>query len=169
MSRTQIAIGLWAAAAAVLIAAAFWAVGLGLPEGWGADRLRLSAGCAAAVASTLIFALLRVSLRRFFHAADAPGAGLSAPSDGIRVPLAILQNTLEQVVLASIAYLAFAASAPAHLLPLLPLFAGLFLLGRLAFWIGYRHGATGRTFGYVLTFFPTLLLYLMLAGFLLGL
>jgi hypothetical protein len=41
--------------------------------------------------------------------------------------------------------------------------AALFSLGRLAFWIGYRHGAPWRAFGFAVTFYPTVVGYAILA------
>jgi uncharacterized membrane protein YecN with MAPEG domain len=38
---------------------------------------------------------------------------------------------------------------------LVPLLGGLFCGGRVLFWIGYRHGAVGRAFGFALTFYPS--------------
>jgi uncharacterized membrane protein YecN with MAPEG domain len=35
--------------------------------------------------------------------------------------------------------------------------AGLFAVGRLLFWIGYRYGAKWRAFGFALTFYPSVL------------
>ena len=132
-------------------------------EFWLTDRLRLGAGCAALIALPLLFAIWRVALFRFVSDADRPGAGLApAPGAALRVHQAVLQNTLEQTLLAAIAYLAFAATARVGLLPLLPLFAGLFLLGRVAFALGYRFGAPGRAFGFGLTIAPTVTLYVLM-------
>jgi len=164
MTDRQVVMLYGAPVIALTLGAVFLAPIIGMPEGWGADRLRLGAGCAAAIAAWLIFALLYVSTHRLFTPADAPGPALSDPTPPLRLKLAFLQNTLEQTVLAAIAYLAFAASAPAEQLPLLPLDAALFWIGRLTFLIGHRTGMRGRAFGYALTFLPTFALYLMLAA-----
>jgi hypothetical protein len=168
MNRDQTLILLWGAPVLALILGAIWAVDAELyvlPAGWGANRLRLGAGCAAAIGFWLIVAVLRVSLHRFFSDADRPGMGLTdAPGPALKIKLANLQNTLEQVVLAALAHLAYAASAPADRLAILPLFVALFSLGRVAFMLGYRFGAPGRAFGFGLSFGPTLALYAMLAS-----
>jgi hypothetical protein len=164
MSDRQ-AVLLWGLPVVILtVGAAYLAPYIGLPEAWAADRVRYGAACAAAIAVWLVFALLQVSLHRLFTPADAPGPALSEATPALRLKLAFLQNTLEQVVLAAIAYLAFATSAPAEALPLLVLNVGLFWLGRTAFQFGHGKGMRGRAFGYALTFLPTLLLYLNLAA-----
>ena len=37
----------------------------------------------------------------------------------------------------------------------LPGLVGLFCVGRASFWLGYRHGAAARAFGFALTFYPS--------------
>ncbi|MEJ0060877.1 MAG: MAPEG family protein [Terricaulis sp.] len=168
MKREQLLILAWGAPALALILGAFWAVDASLyvlPKDWQDDRLRLGATCAAALGFWLIVAVLRVSLHRFFSDVDRPGAGLTeAPSPALRIKRANLQNTLEQVVLAALAHIAYAATAPQPALAILPLFVALFSLGRIAFMAGYRFGAAGRAFGFGLSFGPTLALYFLLAA-----
>jgi hypothetical protein len=142
-------IGVYAAALSISVDAA-----------WQSDRFALGAVCAGAAALALLPCVLRVALFRFFSDADRPGEGL-APTPGrrLRVLRAITQNTLEQTVLAALGYFAFTAAAPADALMLAPASVALFLLGRLAFAIGYAHGASGRAFGFVITMLPTAMLY----------
>lgn len=167
--KDRMAVMLWGVPALTLtLGAVALAPTLALPADWSAERLRLGAFCAAAIAAWLVFALLTVSVHRLTHAADAPGPALSEATPALRLKLAFLQNTLEQVVLAAIAYLAFAATARSDQLALLPISAALFWLGRLCFLVGHRYGMKGRAFGYALTFLPTLTLYLMMAARLLG-
>ena len=70
---------------------------------------------------------------------------------------AVLQNTLEQVVLAVVVHLALASLLRGREMVLIPLLVALFCSGRLAFWIGYRRGAGSRALGFGLTFYPTAL------------
>ncbi|MES1199577.1 MAG: MAPEG family protein [Pseudomonadota bacterium] len=154
---------------ALTLAAIYVAPTLALPDGWGADRVRLGAVCAAAIGAWLLFAVLQVSTHRLFSAGDAPGPALSEPTPALRPKLAFLQNTLEQAVLAAIAYLAFAVTARDIQLALLPLDVGLFWLGRACFLFGHAKGMRGRAFGFALTFAPTLALYVILAAKLLAL
>lgn len=71
---------------------------------------------------------------------------------------ALLQNTLEQVLLAVLAHGAFAVLAPAEWLGLIPTFTVLFVVGRVLFAAGYAGGAGGRALGFALTFLPTMAL-----------
>jgi hypothetical protein len=68
-------------------------------------------------------------------------------------------NTVEQVVLAAIAWAALAVTLPHDRLVAIPSMAFLFAFGRVAFWIGYRLHPLGRAFGMTLTALPTLAAY----------
>jgi uncharacterized membrane protein YecN with MAPEG domain len=74
----------------------------------------------------------------------------------------MLQNTLEQSCLAFPIYIAAPIVAPAALLPLVPAAATMFFVGRLLFFAGYANGAPSRAYGFALTFYPTVLLLLLL-------
>lgn len=86
---------------------------------------------------------------------DIDGAGLTLESQAIRIPRAILANTLEQATLAIPVYTGLALLLPARMLALPLLLPGAFALGRIAFAVGYRHGAPARSFGMALTMYPT--------------
>ncbi len=99
---------------------------------------------------------------RFYSPDDIDGAGLTAGTIKIRIYRATLQNTLEQTVLAVLTYLIWTISMPQQWQGLIIVSAIFFLLGRLFFWRGYESGAAGRAFGFGLTFYPTVLMLLML-------
>ena len=90
--------------------------------------------------------------------------------DGIRLPLShsleinlrYNQNTLEQTVLAAIAWINLSLMLPQERLVLIPAAAFLFGFGRAAFWIGYLIYPTARAFGMVLTVVPTIAGYIWL-------
>lgn len=107
----------------------------------------------------LVAAVGSVANGRFLSPADSPGAGHAAPSDRLAPRLAILQNTLEQSVLALGAHLGLAVVLRGEELQLIPLLVVLFAVGRTAFWLGYRYGAPGRAFGFATTFYPTVAAY----------
>jgi predicted secreted protein len=168
MSRAQIGIFLTGAPAFALVLAVISAVGAGrlrLPQDWNADAPHLAAGACVAIAFTLLWAVLDVSLGRFFSPHDIDGAGLTEASASIKLKRAILQNTLEQVVLAGIAYFGLVLSAPPALAALPPFLAALFILGRVLFRFGYRFGAPGRAPGFALCFAPTIIAYGMILSF----
>jgi uncharacterized membrane protein YecN with MAPEG domain len=80
---------------------------------------------------------------------------------------ALLQNTLEQTAIAIPVYLCWGVVASHAMLAMVAAAGILFLAGRLLFFIGYSGGAASRAFGFALTFYPTLVLLIGCAWFLL--
>ncbi len=124
-----------------------------------ADRLAFALTCDVFVFLWLLAGVVRVARMRFFSPQDMEGAGLTVESAPIKAERAVLQNTLEQVVLAIGAHLALATLLPAEDLGLIPTLVAVFAVGRLAFWLGYGHGASQRAFGFGTTFYPTVFAY----------
>ena len=124
-----------------------------------AERLGFTLRADLLVLVWLVLAVGNVARGRFFSAADIQGGGFAAPGPRIAIDAAILQNTLEQAVLAVGAHLALAAGTVPGDMTLIPALVALFCLGRLCFWLGYRHGAGGRAFGFATTFYPTVFAY----------
>ncbi|MEJ2436309.1 MAG: hypothetical protein P8Y53_25375, partial [Pseudolabrys sp.] len=128
----------------------------------GADDVRLWAPVASALAGlSLIYCIATIARKRFFHTEVIEGAAYDGPGSDVAVDKAVLQNTLEQTVLAAVAYNGLAAAAPWLAPVLLPALVGLFLLGRVLFIGGYRKGAGGRALGFGLTFYPTVATYVI--------
>jgi len=127
------------------------------------ERLGFAVTADVFVLLWLLITVGNVANGRFFSPADSPGAGFAPPSPLLAPRVAILQNTLEQCVLASGAHLALAVVLRADELRLIPLLVVLFGIGRAAFWFGYRHGAPGRAFGFATTFYPTVAAYALAA------
>jgi hypothetical protein len=118
---------------------------------------------ADAVAMLWLLAMVaNIARKRFFSPADIDGAGFAPASERIRNDLAVLQNTLEQALLASVLYPALASLPLQRDVMIIPQLVLLFSLGRLAFWIGYRFGAGYRALGFALTFYPTVYGYALL-------
>ena len=115
----------------------------------------------------LMVSVARLANHRFSTAEDIDGAGLTVGTQRVQILRAILQNTLEQTVLALGAYLIAAVVLPHGWLRLLPAAATLFALGRLSFTLGYGRGAAGRGLGFGLTAYPTFALLITLAVILL--
>jgi len=111
----------------------------------------------------LMVSIARVANHRFITAEDIDGAGLTVGSQRVQILRAILQNTLEQTVLALGAYAIAAIVLPHGWLRILPAAALLFALGRLLFTLGYERGAEGRGLGFGLTAYPTFALLITLA------
>lgn len=107
----------------------------------------------------LLASIGNLARHRFFTPADIDGSGLTAGTDAAHVKQAILQNTLEQTVLALAVHLVAAVLLPAGWLAVIPAAAVLFAIGRALFWRGYAGGAPARAAGFALTFYPTALLF----------
>ena len=131
--------------------------GLGMrPAGDAASRGLVFALAALAPLASLVAAVGWLANHRFLSEQDIDAAAGGAPSRAARIAQAVIQNTLEQAVLALGAYALLAMLLPAGALFLPWAMAGAFVIGRLAFALGYSFGAAGRAFGFALTFYPTI-------------
>lgn len=130
-------------------------------------RLSFLAAWDLLVVVWLLAAIGNLARHRFFTPADIDGGGLTAGTDTARINQSILQNTLEQVVLAVVIHAAAVVLLPIAWTPAIPVAAVLFAVGRLLFWRGYRGGAPARAAGFALTFYPTVLLFLIVVSSLL--
>ena len=95
---------------------------------------------------------------------DAIDGTRTPASHAFEINLRYNQNTLEQAVLAAIAWMNLGVALPQERLVLIPAMATLFGIGRAAFWIGYLINPMGRAFGMVLTVLPTIAAYLWLVA-----
>lgn len=102
-----------------------------------------------------MISIMRVANYRFSSPEDIDGSGLTVGTSRVLVLRAILQNTLEQAVLAIVAYAIWAAIMPLKWLRAIPIAALLFVAGRILFARGYERGAPGRAMGFGLTAYPT--------------
>jgi hypothetical protein len=126
------------------------------------DRLSLWFALAAAAALWLLVAIGRLAGHRFFSPADIDGGGLGEGTARAKLLQSLIQNTLEQLVLALPAWGAWLWLAPPAAGGRVLLCAAAFALGRLLFYAGYARGAPFRALGFTLTFYPTVGLYLLL-------
>jgi uncharacterized membrane protein YecN with MAPEG domain len=125
-------------------------------------RVTLWAAASALPACCVFFAIARLARHRFFTPEDIASSGLNTGTPKARSLQAQLQNTLEQAVLAVIAYGAWLALMPPRWGVLVAAFALCFAIGRLCFFAGYERGAPARAFGFALTFYPGALMMLAL-------
>lgn len=116
---------------------------------------------AASVVFWIFVGVARLAKQRFFNPDDIDAAAAATGTPQARILQAILQNTLEQAVLAVIVYGAWLFWAPAAWRMSAVLAAILFLAGRLLFTLGYSRGAQARAMGFALTFYPSVLLLFM--------
>lgn len=119
-----------------------------------ADRLQAMLRIDVVVVPWLAAAIANVARLRFFSAQDIGGGSAGHDTARVRQGAAILQNTLEQLVLAITVQLVVTAVF-GRSVAIVAGMAGLFATGRLLFWIGYRRGARGRALGFALTFYPS--------------
>lgn len=128
-----------------------------LPADEPGARLVFAFGWLLAPGIALAVGVIAAGRRGFY--ADAVD-GTRTPADhGLEINLRYNQNTLEQTVLAAIAWTSLALVLPLHWLAAIPAMALLFLVGRTTFWIGYRIWPPLRAFGMVVTALPTFAAY----------
>lgn len=120
------------------------------------DRVQFAIRTDAFVIVWLAAAIANVARLRFFSVHDIAGSGEEGGSAKVRMAGAILQNTFEQAGLAVFTHLVVVASFSRSTF-LITALVGLFAVGRILFWMGYRHGAKARAFGFALTFYPSVL------------
>ena len=157
---------------AAAIAAAIVSVGIGIgldPFGFSsqlslAERASIAIQASSLLAICLAVAIGRPAKHRFFTPEDIDGSGLRPGSDRAILLQSLLQNTLEQSVLALLVYLAWAAAMPASWLSVVPLAAISFAAGRIMFFAGYGSGAPSRALGFTMTFYPSVAMLLCIVG-----
>jgi uncharacterized membrane protein YecN with MAPEG domain len=134
-----------------------YSVDLALPQ-----RLAVAANASLIPGASLVFCVARLAKHRFFTPDDIDGSALSHGSQRAALLQALLQNTLEQAVVAMCVYFVWATLAPSAWLSTVLLSAAAFGLGRVLFFIGYAGGAPHRALGFALTFYPSVLMGLVL-------
>lgn len=128
-----------------------------------ADRLQTALRADLFVVAWLAAAIANVARLRFFSERDIAGSSAENASPEVRRARAILQNSFEQVCLAILAHVILAASLE-NSQTMIEAMVILFSIGRLLFWMGYKHGAKARAFGFALSFYPTMMALLSAAA-----
>ena len=156
-------------ALAVLVLAVLWQMRpetfpLPIPaEDDPAARLAFAARWLLIPGFALLAGIGMVANRRFF-VPDAIDGTRTPESRSLEINLRYNQNTLEQTVLAAIAWAGLALQLPHDNLALIPVLAIVFGIGRAAFWIGYLVSPGARALGFALTFYPTVAALIWLAA-----
>ena len=135
-----------------------WSPAALVPSGDVSKQLAFALKWDLLLALALMLSIGMLARHRFFTPEDIDGSGLSTGADQAIVYQSILQNTLEQVVLAVLTHLIWAATMPLSWQAAIPCAVALFLTGRILFAHGYTSGAPARALGFALTFYPTVLL-----------
>ncbi len=165
MIRKQLAVALGAGAAVVLLLftwSRLSALPLPVPDGDdSAARLAFVAHWMLLPGLALLFGIGLVANQRFF-VADAIDGG---PSQNrlIQVALRYNTNTVEQTVLAAIAWFGLSLTLSHDMLKLIPAMAISFLAGRILFFAGYMIAPVGRALGLGLSAYPTFVALFWLA------
>jgi uncharacterized membrane protein YecN with MAPEG domain len=105
----------------------------------------------------LLVGIVAAARRGFYK--DAIDGTRTPASPALEINLRYNQNTVEQVLLAAIAWAGLALKLPRDMLFVIPVMAVVFFVGRIAFFIGYLIDPIARAYGMVLTVFPTLVAY----------
>jgi len=136
---------------------------LPLPAGDGAAaRLAFAAQWLLLPGLSLFVGIALIANRRYF-VADAIDGSPQTEDRLIQVTLRYNRNTLEQSVLAAIAWTGLALVLPYPQLMLIPAMAISFAIGRILFWAGYVIAPAARAFGFGLTAYPTFVALIWLA------
>ena len=119
-----------------------------------ADRLALAWRWLLIPGLCLLAGIGAVANQRFLSSDAIDGGGAKGP--GFQdITLRYNTNTLEQTVLAAIAWTGLSLSLAPQNLSLIPTLAVLFGIGRAAFWGGYLFAPWARAFGLGLTAYPS--------------
>ena len=102
---------------------------------------------------TLLIGVVGASRRGFYS--DAIEGTRTPVSPSLEINLRYNQNTVEQVLLAAIAWAGLALQLPRQSLFLIPAMSVVFFAGRITFFAGYLIDPMARTYGMTLTAVPT--------------
>lgn len=102
-----------------------------------------------------LFAGIAMTANQRFLLPDAIDGQRKVENTAFEINLRYNLNTLEQAVLAAIAWIGLALVLPGEDLGIVARMAILFGIGRAAFWIGYLYAPWARAFGMALTSYPT--------------
>ena len=131
------------------------------PEATVAERLAFALWADVFIALWLGISIALLARHRFFTPEDIDGGGLTRGSETANILQATLQNTLEQTVLAVLVHLTWAILMPVSWMSAIPAAVVLFLCGRVLFLLGYRGGAPSRALGFALTYYPSVLMLII--------
>ena len=127
-----------------------------------AARLAFAARWLLVPALCLLAGVGMMANRRFFSS-DAMDGTRVPENRSLEINLRYNQNTLEQAVLAAVAWTGLALVLPHERLGLIGMLACVFATGRALFWLGYLIAPWARAIGFGLTFYPTAVALVWLA------
>jgi MAPEG family len=148
-----------------LFAAAFFAIAKLLwdwvPTDWTlGDRIALVIKDAVVAIMPAVLAICIVAAQRLD---PSMWVGRTAkPNSALDINTRFILNTFEQFILYFIGNAGMALYCPPEEARSLIILTVLFLLGRVLFWIGYHYNPFVRAFGFGITFYPTVAVFLWL-------
>ena len=134
------------------------------PDASAGARIAFAVKADLFLALWLAWCIGRLARHRFFTPDDIDGSGLTGGTERAKLLQSILQNSLEQTVLAALVHIAWSVALPVHWLSAIPAAVVLFLCGRVLFARGYVGGAPSRALGFALTFYPSVVMAIVTAG-----
>lgn len=152
-------VGNWLFAAAVFaIAKLLWDW---VPTDWTlGDRIALVIKDAVVAIMPAVLAICIVAAQRLD---PSMWVGRTAkPNSALDINTKFILNTFEQFILYFIGNAGMALYCPPEEARSLIILTGLFLLGRVLFWVGYHYNPFVRAFGFGITFYPTVAVFLWL-------
>jgi len=117
------------------------------------ERVELGIECLVFPAIFFLVTILRIGSQRFGNPSEDPTKVL-ANSEGMEIDLRVLSNTHEQIMVFAINILALAVLLPYQYLSLLPIYSGIFVAGRIIFWVAYHHNFLWRAPGFAMSTLP---------------
>lgn len=131
-----------------------------VPQEWSTagDKIALVFKCAAFAILPAVIAICIVSAQRLDPKMWV--GRTTRPNSTLDINTRFILNTFEQFTAFLVAIAVVALYSPAEGARALPILTVLFLLGRTLFWIGYHSHPYLRAFGFGVTFYPTVAIYI---------
>jgi hypothetical protein len=129
-----------------------------------ASRISVAIQSCALLSIFLVVSVGRLAGHRFFTPEDIDAGAAQGGTDRAKMLQSLLQNTLEQTVIAILVYMAWAVMMPAGWLSVVPMAAILFAVGRILFFVGYGRGAPSRALGFALGFYSSVGMLICVIG-----
>lgn len=120
------------------------------------DRIKLGIICLVLPTAFFLSVIIRIGSQRFGNPSEDP-TKCEANTEGMRIDLRVLSNTHEQLVIFAINSLALAVLLPYPYLSLLPIYSGVFVTGRIMFWVAYKYNVLWRAPGFAMSTLPAVL------------
>lgn len=131
------------------------------PQAWEvADRLALVIKCLVFAILPAVVAIAIVAVQRLNP--DLWVGQKVRPYSSLDINTRFVLNTVEQFILLLVGLSGISLYVPVSEARTVPILAALFLIGRILFWVGYHKNPYLRAFGFGLTFYPTVVVFMWL-------